>query len=605
MNKQIVTGLALTMFLVGILASAFSIRQIKASETIYIRADGSVDPSATPIMRSGDVYTFNDSIEDSIVVQRSNIVIDGAGHDLEGMLGGTGISLSDIQNVTIKNVTIKTFDKGIHLERCSICNITLTNVTMSYSYGVYVVRSSNNNIAKNNISSNNVIGILLDTSTSNRISGNNITRSTYEGISLYSSSDNNMSENSVTNSINSGALSLYTSSNNIISANDISNNRYGILLSLSSKNNSMSGNKITDNSYGVRLQSSSNNNDLRGNDIRENDEGIVVDDSYSNSITENSVLSNRGWSIGLFHSSNYCSMVNNSIANSGLDGIFVNSSSHNTISGNKITNSTMAGIFLDYSSNTNIVGNNITHSHEGINLTTSSSNYIIANNIGNNSIGMGCKESSNSAVYHNNFENNTDQAYVENSVNVWDNGYVSGGNHWDDYDGTDKNCSEEQCFDGSDMIGDTPYVIGAENKDKYPLMKPWPSPLPSLWFENYSVQVISNSSIAEFNFDRNLGQIRFNATTDAPDSCRVIVSKSLLDGAFNFLVDNVSAACCISWSPKCHMINFNYSEGSHIVRVAGEFVERPPLREFPDLNGDRIVDIYDAIILASNWGKQL
>jgi hypothetical protein len=53
------------------------------------------------------------------------------------------------------------------------------------------------------------------------------------------------------------------------------------------------------------------------------------------------------------------------------------------------------------------------------------------------------------------------------------------------------------------------------------------------------------------------------------------------------------------------MINFNYSEGSHIVRVAGEFVERPPLREFPDLNGDRIVDIYDAIILASNWGKQL
>jgi len=51
------------------------------------------------------------------------------------------------------------------------------------------------------------------------------------------------------------------------------------------------------------------------------------------------------------------------------------------------------------------------------------------------------------------------------SVNFWDNGVR--GNYWSDYTGTDAN---------NDDIGDTPYVIDADNKDRYPLTEPYPIP---------------------------------------------------------------------------------------------------------------------------------
>jgi parallel beta-helix repeat protein len=133
-----------------------------------------------------------------------------------------------------------------------------------------------------------------------------------------------------------------------------------------------------------------------------------------------------------------------------------------------------AGIYVEGGSSNIITGNNVERCMNGMAFDDTSYNLIVGNNItGSYSFGTDSKgilfglfgKASNNTVYHNNFINNIGgQAVDSDSVNVWDNGYPSGGNYWSDY-----NAKE---IDNSG-IGSTPYVIDAQNKDRYPLMKPF------------------------------------------------------------------------------------------------------------------------------------
>ena len=82
----------------------------------------------------------------------------------------------------------------------------------------------------------------------------------------------------------------------------------------------------------------------------------------------------------------------------------------------------------------------------------------------NDYAGVKLSDSSYNDIYHNSFIGNRHHA-LDNANNIWDNGYPSGGNYWDDYDGLDGN---------GDGIGDRPYDIAdGINKDRYPLMQPY------------------------------------------------------------------------------------------------------------------------------------
>jgi len=166
--------------------------------SIYIRADGSVEPDTAPISSVDNItYTLTDNIfadvpqwSSAIEVQRDNIQIDGSGYTLQGTGTGWGISLFNRSNVTVKNTRITSFWQGIRLE------------------------SSNNTV----------------------VSGNSITN-TYCGIGLYSySSGNNLSRNVLTNNNNGIELGTWSSANTI-SDNAISNNLLvGILVGWASYN---------------------------------------------------------------------------------------------------------------------------------------------------------------------------------------------------------------------------------------------------------------------------------------------------------------------------------------------------------------------------------
>jgi hypothetical protein len=119
---------------------------------VYIRSDGSVDPSRVPIQRVGSVYTFTgDFTNSTIVVERDNIVIDGAGYKLQGngVYSNTGIILKNRNNVLIKNIDIQEYLKSISLTGCS--NIIIYHNNMVNSYNIMLDSSVGNHIVGNNI----------------------------------------------------------------------------------------------------------------------------------------------------------------------------------------------------------------------------------------------------------------------------------------------------------------------------------------------------------------------------------------------------------------------------------------------------------------------
>jgi len=274
MKIKAVSRIILTLLLIGMLTLAFNIQPVKSdwtwTETIYIRADGSIDPDTAPISSVDNItYTFTDNIYDEIVVERDNIIVDGAGYTVLGtgaFLYTKGIDLAGRKNVTLRNMSIEGFYYGIYLEFSSNNSILGNNKTNN-EYGIRLDHSTNNSISRNNITANNDGGIWLFYSSNNCVSGNDITENNWEGILLAYSFDNSISGNKVTN------------------------NYDGIILADSSIN-SISGNNITENKgAGIPIVSSSSNI-IFGNDLVANRDGIHLLDSSDNLIYHNNFLNN-------------------------------------------------------------------------------------------------------------------------------------------------------------------------------------------------------------------------------------------------------------------------------------------------------------------------
>jgi parallel beta-helix repeat protein len=367
-----------SLLVISALTLAFNIQPARSdyvwTETIYIRADGSIEPTGAPVSTVDNVtYTLTDNIvgevpygSSAVIVERNNIVVDGADHAVLGTAyySGTGTSVIG-NNVTIKNMEITKF-------WCGVC--------LNYSSG--------NIVSGNNMTDNGGYGL----------SGG-------DGICLYYSSNNIISENNMTG--NHGGIEVFSALNNVISGNSIRNNRHGISLADSS-GNIISGNDLTRNYYG----------------------GIHLAFSSNNSISGNTIDRNSGYGFGTYgirlYSSVNNSITGNNLTRNGWDGISLLNSSHNTISGNTIEDS-WYGISFEESSNNEIYHNSfVSNDYQVYDYSWNDPEIMHSVNRWDDGFPSG-------GNYWSNYEEKYPNATEIDGSGIWDTPYYIDENNQDDY----------------------------------------------------------------------------------------------------------------------------------------------------------------------------
>jgi len=401
--KRLTSAIILILFLIGTLTLKFN-TQLSKSEwtgTVYIRADGSIDPPTAPITTVDNVtYMLTDNITssaDGIVVERDNIVIDGGGHTLQGTgaYPYKGVDLSHRSNVTIKNTKIATFYYGIWLYHSSNNLITENNVAENTWDGIYIDHSSNNIVTGNNIKANSRYGICLGCSSNNFLRNNcmfgNKRNFGVLGETLSHFINDVDSSNTVDGKpicywinrqnemvpMNAGYVTLVNCANVTVKNLNLKNNIEGLLLAYT-KDSFITNNVIAKNQYGIWLYSSFNNI-ICDNNIAENIwAGIEIDYSSNNTIYENSIANNYYEGISLDNSSSNNMIYRNNVTNN-RDGIYLHYSSNNTISLNNITVNELSGIYLDSSGNNSILANVFTG--DGMRVESSYQNIVENNSV--------------------------------------------------------------------------------------------------------------------------------------------------------------------------------------------------------------------------------
>jgi parallel beta-helix repeat protein len=353
--------LVLLLILCFAVVSISQIRAVKGEGTIYIRADGSVE-GTDKIQRVGNVYSFTDNIYDSIIVERENVVIDGAGYQLQGNDSEYGIKLES-GGVTIKNVKISNFGYGIYVYLTSHNNIIVDNDINGNSRGIYVRGTSNNTITGNNIT-NNGDGIYLS-GTDNMLRNNQMKDNSYNFGIIPQPHYNDIDTSNTVNGkpiyywinqhdrtvpLDAGCVILINCRNIEVQNLTLANNKEGIIL-VNTESSEIKNCTLSNNKSGIRIRISSNVN-ITQNVFTENGEGVTVWESTDILVNKNQIANNTERGVELFDSKEHNTVADNHISGCSVGIEFTASSNNNTISGNTITNCNQAILFTISTYNT-------------------------------------------------------------------------------------------------------------------------------------------------------------------------------------------------------------------------------------------------------------
>ncbi len=441
-------------------AAANFIPPIEHDSVIFILSNGSISPSAVPIQRNGDTYTFTGRVNGGIAVQRNGVTINGAGFSLTGSDSGTGFLIKNTNNVTVRDVKVQNFSRGFFLTGSS-GNVIRNNVLAGC--GVVVTGYSNfNEVVGNTISA---AGIEMSGGNDNFAVNN-----TAAGISLIFSNKTIVLNNKISlekrvdvgliSTAEGGGLFINNSNNCTLVNNAIENETVGVHIWYSI-NLIFSGNTLRGNQIGFKIDGPDLAHNIFNIDTTNKVNGKPV--YYLVNKQDYTVPTNAGW-IAAVNSTNVT--VTNWFSPPNWDAIYFVNTTNSVIANNNLTGNFNAIRLID-SINITIHGNIINNNgYAAIYLDGATSCTVTENDVANNlcifNIRNGAK---NNIFFHNNFSGNWTGSLDRDFPNVWDKG--AEGNYWSNYTGTDMN---------GDGIGDTPFLVDSsgysKETDNYPLVTP-------------------------------------------------------------------------------------------------------------------------------------
>jgi parallel beta-helix repeat protein len=209
----------------------------------------------------------------------------------------------------------------------------------------------------------------------------------------------------------------------------------------------------------------------------------------------------------------------------------------------------------------------------GLTLYGSTGNTMMDSTVYNNTYGICLCDSTGNTFYHNAIINNdvpvvSDLEGPFGNVstgtgifcrNSWDNGVE--GNYWSEYNGT-----------GSDGIGNTPYVIDANNTDNHPLMGTFSDFNVA---EGVDVQVVSNSTVSDFEFNGTAIFFNVSGANGTTGFCNVCVPTTLLNGTLTVFVNGTQVQYSLLPSSNSTQtyLYFIYGHSTEQVIIMPEFPE--------------------------------
>jgi len=168
-------------------------------------------------------------------------------------------------------------------------------------------------------------------------------------------------------------------------------------------------------------------------------------------------------------------VASNTISGNVATGVFLSHVNGLAVIANTVEDNGAGGVVISDATDVDVSGNTFSRNGAGGLGFTATTNASVASNVFRNNLGFAASlvDSSNVTLNGNSFIDYSGALKTvddRGAENAWDGGYPAGGNFWSSYSGPDAFGGPLQDQPGADGIGDAPFVIDPDSRDRYPLI---------------------------------------------------------------------------------------------------------------------------------------